>query len=219
MRLPRHREPEGGCAVGGQQGATLLEMLVAMALFGLVTLTAFVVFDTSYRSLLVGRDFSDEHQNGRLVLEWMTRRIRLTGVATLPGTVPWFTNASSSTVAFLALDSDGDGNVDEHRFCLDTSQGIVLEEVAESPATTSGTCSTGAPITSGGTSVRPLRIVNMSFAYFNGADTQLTSFPGQLAAIRRVRIVLGLDSNRSGLYEAATDLTLTMNAVVRTENW
>ncbi len=201
----------------GEQGFTVLELLVALALFGLVALAGSAVFSATFRGWTSGRDLADEQQNARVVLEWMTRRIRMAGYNTPVGTTAFFTEADATSLAFLA-DIDGDGTAELHRFCLEPTEGIVREEVGA--VSTGCTTSTGVPITSRG--IRPPRIVGLQFAYFDGREVDgLGNLLGPLplsaasrALMSRVRISLATDSNRSGALEGS-DLTITMDAVIR----
>ncbi|MCL6554070.1 MAG: prepilin-type N-terminal cleavage/methylation domain-containing protein [Firmicutes bacterium] len=194
----------------GERAFTVLELLVALSLFGVVLLTGFAAFNASYRGLVAGKEMADEHQNARLVLEWMTRRIRLAGIGVPAGTTAFFTEAGPSALAFLG-DTNGDGVVEWRRYCYDSAAGVVREEVQEPPPSllpVGGAC-TGAPITSQG--LHALHVSSLQFAYFNGQEAST----GTLSQIRRVRIVLGLDSNRSGAFEAGADVAFTMDAVLR----
>ena len=198
------------------QGAfTILEVLVALSLFGVVSLTAFATFNASFRGLLAGRDSSDEQQNARLALEWMTRRVRMAGVGAPAGTVEFITEADTNAVAFRA-DVDRDGTAEWHCFCLETTQGVLREDITTTGAPASScTTATGSPITSRG--LRPIRVVTLTFAYFRGDEVALTSLPlsaTDRSLVRRVRITLSLDSNRSGASDGQ-DLTFTMDTVLR----
>ncbi len=196
----------------GEQGFTLLELLVALALFGLVALAGSAVFSATFRGWTSGRDLADEQQNARMVLEWMTRRIRMAGYNTPVGTTAFFTEADATSLTFLA-DIDGDGTAELHRFCLEPTQGVVREEVGA--VSTGCTTSTGIPITSRG--IRPPRIVSLQFAYYDGREAALTPLPLSSTSrtlVSRVRIILATDSNRSGALEGS-DLTITMDSVIR----
>lgn len=203
-------------SVRGQRGFTVLELLVGLALFGLVALVSTAVFSTTFRGWTSGRDLADEQQNARMVLEWMTRRIRMAGYNTPFGTTEFFSQADAASLTFLA-DIDGDGSAEFHRFCVDTTQGVVREEVGTVSA--SCTSSTGNPITSRG--IRPPRIVGLQFAYFDGREADgmgnlLSPLPlsADRTLVARVRITLTTDSNRSGAIEAS-DLAIAMDAVIR----
>ena len=200
--MPNHR----------QRGFTVLELLMALSLMGLMLLVAFTTFSIPFRAWMAGRKLADEQQNARLLLEWMTRRLRLAGVGVTAGTAEYFTEAGPGAVTFQA-DVDGTGGAELHRFCIDTTTGIVREQIGVGVTTS---CTTGAPLTSRG--VRPLKVALLRFAYFNGMQTPLTPLPlapEQRPDVTWVRVVLGLDSNLSGAYEAADDLTFTTDAIVR----
>lgn len=193
----------------GERAFTVLEVLIALSLFGVVLVTGFVVFNTGFRGYLSGRDLSDQQANARLVLEWMGRRMVMAGLGTSPWTAA-FTEADRGSVAFVA-DIDGDGTAETYRYCFDAAEGVVRELASIAAA-----CSTGAPITSRG--IRPLRVVELEFRYYNWGDVELVPRPlnaANRADVRRVRIRLGLDSNRSGVYEEASDLTLVVDTRLR----
>lgn len=192
------------------RGSSVLEILVALSLFGLVALAGTYVFSATFRAWLSGRDWADEQQNARILLEWMVRRIRLAGYG-VTNTAEFFAQADATSVAFLG-DVDGDGAPEWRRYCLETSQGVIREEAG---TLTSGcTTATGAPLTTRG--IRPPRFLSLQFAYYDGRQLPL-SVPvpaDRRPSISRVRITLRSDSNRSGTLDAG-DLTITMDAVVR----
>jgi len=187
----------------------VLELLVALALLGIVLITASTAFNAPFRAYMIGKRFADEQGNARLLLERMTRRIRLAGLGAPPATR--FTDATASSIAFQ-VDLDANGSVEEIRYCLDTTQGMVREQLGSG---ISG-CTTGAPLIAAG--IQPLRVVLLDFTYFDGFERQW-AVPPPLPEIARVRIRLGLDSNHSSAYEASGDLTFEMDARVRNGAW
>lgn len=187
----------------------VLELLMALGLLGLVFITASTAFNAPFRAYMAGKKFADEQGSARLVLERMTRRIRLAGLGAPPASR--FTEATTTSIAFQA-DLDANGSAEEIRYCLDPSQWMVREQLGSG---ISG-CATGAPVTSAG--IQPVRVVLLTFTYFDGFERQL-GVPPPLPEIARVRIRLGLDSNRSGTYEASGDLTFEMDARVRNYAW
>ena len=194
------------------QGFTVLELLMALSLLAVMLLVAFTVFSGPFRAWLSGRKLADEQHNARLVLEWTTRRLRMAGWGVPVGTEEYFTQAATDSVTFLA-NIDGMGGAEPHRFCIDADGGVVREQIG---ATVTASCATGAPLTSRG--VRPLKVVLLQFAYFNGRQEPLSPLPltqDQRPGVAWVRIVLGLDSDGSGAYGAASDLTFTTDVRVR----
>jgi Tfp pilus assembly protein PilW len=187
----------------------VLELLVAFALVGIVLITASTAFNAPFRAYMIGKRFADEQENARLLLERMTRRIRLAGLGAPPA--ERFTEATVNSIAFQA-DLDADGSVEKIRYCLDSTQGMVREQLGSG----NSDCTTGAPLLSAG--IQPVKVVLLEFAYFDGFERQL-AVPPPLLEIARVRTKLGLDSNRSGTYEASSDLTFEMDARVRNYAW
>lgn len=213
MRQPQ--QPAGRRARRRRSGGfTVIELLIAMALLAVVSTASGAAFSATFKAWLAGRKLADEHQNARLVLDWIGRRVRLAGVGTLPpNQAAYFTEADSGSMAFFA-DVNADGVAEVHRFCLDTTAGVVREQIVALPPAPS-TCVGGAPITSRG--IRPLRVVALVVAYFDGIEAALATpiLPDEdRAKVKRVQITLGLDSNRSGAFEAS-DITFRMNAIVR----
>jgi len=204
-----------GCASRAARGFTVLELLIAMSLMAVVITASGAAFSATFRAWTAGRKLADEQQNARLVLEWMSRRVRLAGVGTLlAGQAAYFTEAGGGSMAFFA-DVNSDGVAEVHRFCLDATTGVVREQVVALPPAPS-TCTAGSPITSRG--IRPLRIAALGLGYFEGTEDTLTPLPLagiDLARVKRVQIVLALDSNQSGAFEAGSDITFRMDAIVR----
>jgi len=203
------------CRSGRQEtGFTVLELLMALSLLAVMLLVAFTVFSIPFRAWMAGRKLADEQQNARLVLEWMTRRLRLAGMGAPADVAEYFTEAGADAVTFLA-NVDGIGGAELHRFCIDTTTGVIREQIGGGVTTS---CATGAPLTSRG--IRPLKVVLLQFAYFDGQQKALTPLPlpsDERPGVAWVRIVLGLDSNLSDGYEAADDLTFTTDAIVRNQ--
>lgn len=205
----------------GRKGLTIIEVLIGLALLGVVSLTVSAVFSAAFRGLTTGRSFSEEQRSGRFLLEWMTRRLRVAGFGAPAGTVEFITQGAETAVAFRG-DIAGSGWL-ERRFCLDTSTGVVREQ--KGAEVSYAACTAGAPITPMG--VQPLRVVRLRFCYYyfdpgTGQEAVLGACPPapdltvtQRTSVARVRMELGLDSNRSTIYEAANDFTLTMDAVLR----
>jgi hypothetical protein len=187
-----------------EKAFTVLEVLIALTLLGVVLIATFSVFSSQFRAFMAGRKLANEHQNARLVLEWMGRRIRLAGLGAPAGIR--FTQRNSDAVAILA-DVDGNVIVEEHRYCIDAVEGVVREQIGS--GVTYNSCATGSPLTSRG--IQPLRVVQLQFAYFNATEGP----PVNLQDVTRVRITLALDSNRNDTYDPGSDLTFTMDVRVR----
>lgn len=61
------------------RGASLLEMLVALAITGVVTLAVFKAYITQHRLYIVQEDVTDIQQNARAAIDELTRHVRMAG--------------------------------------------------------------------------------------------------------------------------------------------
>lgn len=61
------------------RGASLLEMLVALAITGVVTLAVFKAYITQHRNYIVQEDVTDIQQNARAAIDEITRHVRMAG--------------------------------------------------------------------------------------------------------------------------------------------
>jgi type II secretory pathway pseudopilin PulG len=204
--LTQGRRPRPG-------GFTVLEVLLALALFGTILVSAWAVFSSYFKAFNVGRDFADEHQNARATLEWITRRARMAQVVAQSSGTPLPLDALN-----IIADLDRDGAQEQYRFCLDTVEGVVRQQqVTPAGSAPPAGCTFGDPLTSRG--VRPVRVVALGFRYYAGGGGAPPVPPGVgaggiIPGVGRVEITMVLDSNRSGAPDGG-DLTLVSNAAVR----
>jgi len=63
----------------GQEGTTLIELLVALTVFGLIIVGIFVVWEYSQRAYFQGSEAAELQQNARVAMEQMVREIRQAG--------------------------------------------------------------------------------------------------------------------------------------------
>jgi prepilin-type N-terminal cleavage/methylation domain-containing protein len=63
----------------GQDGFTLVELMVAMSIFLLILVGIFQVFDPSRNAYLVCERMLDVQQNARVAMDRMARQLRMTG--------------------------------------------------------------------------------------------------------------------------------------------
>src|SRR3990172_11218036 len=96
-----------------ERGFTIMELLVALSLLAVMLLVAFTVFSIPFRAWMAGRKLADEQQNARLVLEWMTRRLRLAGMGAPAGGAQDFTEAGADAGRFVS-NVDGIGGAALH---------------------------------------------------------------------------------------------------------
>jgi len=62
-----------------QTGASLLEVLIALAITGIVTLAVFKAYVVQHRHYIVQEDVTDIQQNTRAAIEEMTKHVRMAG--------------------------------------------------------------------------------------------------------------------------------------------
>lgn len=61
------------------RGASLLEMLIALAITGVVTLAVFKAYITQHRNYIVQEDVTEIQQNARAAIDEITRHVRMAG--------------------------------------------------------------------------------------------------------------------------------------------
>lgn len=71
------------------RGASLLEMLVALLLTGVVTAAVFQTYVTQHQSYLIQDDISEMQQSARATLDQMSRQIRMAGFSLPQGVAPF----------------------------------------------------------------------------------------------------------------------------------
>jgi|GEM_PF-1762634 len=189
-----------------ERGLLLVELLIALGLLGIVVLCSGATLVAVSRTWATARAFAEEQQHARLVVEWMTRRLRLAGLGAAESA---FQEAAVEAVAFDA-DLTSRPGPERHRFCLDRDDGLMREQIGDDVSTT---CNRGGPLNGSGAPV-----VHLSFTYFDRMNHRLQPLPlgaGERAQVARVRFLLVFDRNRSGRYEPDQDLALTGEAVIR----
>jgi len=130
-RLPDLRRP-----LDKDQGFTLVEVLIASAIFAMVLVGVYVIYDANQATYIRGEGRADLQQNARVALDQMTRELLMAGydpnkVLAQPGTgINNFAIQSigASTVRFLA-DVDGDGNAEVVEFAYDGTNKRITRQV------------------------------------------------------------------------------------------
>lgn len=95
-----------------QRGLTLVELLVALVMLGVIFGGMFASTSAMARSWAVGQHRVGVQQMGRASLDWMIRRIRLAGQGyerTWAGCLPFYRLAEPSRFRFRADVTPGDG--------------------------------------------------------------------------------------------------------------
>ena len=85
------------------RGASLLEVLIALFLTGIITAAVFQTYITQHQNYLVQDDITEIQQNARAAVDELTRQIRMAGYALpagLPSIVASNTNPDTITICY-----------------------------------------------------------------------------------------------------------------------
>jgi prepilin-type N-terminal cleavage/methylation domain-containing protein len=161
-------------AFRGQDGFTLVELMVAMSIFLLILVGIFQVFDPSRNAYQVSERKLDVQQNARVAMDRMARQIRMAGY--FPENVD--TNntndlansiqiATESAIS-VAGDLDNTGASGVYTFCLDSSG---LRRVGPGAIGVAGsyTCANG--------QLMAESVTALNFAYFDSANNPVPNPP------------------------------------------
>ena len=157
----------------GQDGFTLVELMVAMSIFLLILVGIFQVFDPSRNAYQVSERKLDVQQNARVAMDRMARQIRMTGyfpenidnnpANDLSNPIQIATESAFS----VAGDLDNTGASSAYTFCLD-SQGLKRIQGAIGNAAAYN-CANG--------TVMAESVTALSFAYFDSANNPVPNPP------------------------------------------
>jgi type IV pilus assembly protein PilW len=157
----------------GQDGFTLVELMVAMSIFLLILVGIFQVFDPSRNAYSVSERKLDVQQNARVAMDRMARQIRMTGY--FPENVD-NNNANdlqnpiqvaTESALSVAGDLDGTGASNVYTFCLDASG---LRRVQ-------GAIGAGASYTCSNGTLMAESVTALNFAYFDSANNPVPNPP------------------------------------------
>jgi len=156
----------------GQDGFTLVELMVAMSIFLLILVGIFQVFDPSRNAYQVSTRKLDVQQNARVAMDRMARQIRMAGyfpenIATPPANLSNSIQVATDSALSVAGDLDGLGSSSAYTFCLD-STGLRRVSGAIGNAA-SYTCSNGTLLAES--------VTALSFAYFDSANNPVPNPP------------------------------------------
>jgi prepilin-type N-terminal cleavage/methylation domain-containing protein len=95
--------------ISQNRGATLIELLIALAITGVVTMSVMKLYVTQHENYLVQDDITTVQQNARASIDELTRNIRMAGNE-LPGSLPALiasnTNPDTLTVNFVTTNCE-----------------------------------------------------------------------------------------------------------------
>ncbi len=212
----------------GQEGFTLVELMVAMSIFMLILVGIFQVFDPSRNAYQVSERKLDVQQNARVAMDRMARQIRMTGyfpenIATPPANLTNSVQVATESALSVSGDLDGLGASSAYTFCRDSSG---LRRVSGAiGAAGSYTCANG--------QLMAESVTALSFAYFDSANNPVPNPPtgpfnldgqglggaptfvsvAQRSIVRRVVISVTAQENVPG--QGAQTYTLTSDVRLR----
>ena len=111
----------------GQDGFTLVELLVAMTIGMVVLMAAFLLLDRAQSASRQIADRQDAVQRGRQAMEYLTRQVR--SQVCLGNTTEPITYASPTQLTFYADLSDGSKNVERRTITFNPAAKTITEQV------------------------------------------------------------------------------------------
>ena len=213
----------------GQDGFTMVEMLIALSIFLLILMGIFQIFEPSSAAYSASQRKLDVQQNARVAMDMMVRQIRMTGYFPENFDTDTTNDVTNSvqiaTDAALAVagDLDQSGATNAFLFCLDTS-GLRRVKGALGVAT-SYQCSSG--------DILAESVTSLGFAYYDANNNPIPNPPtgpyqldGQAAGVAPAflnttqrsavrRVVVTLTAREAVPNQPASTYTLTSDVRLR----
>ena len=213
----------------GQEGFTMVEMLIALTIFLLILMGIFQIFEPSSAAYSASQRKLDVQQNARIAMDMMVRQIRVAGYFPENFDTDTTNDVANSvqiaTDAALAVagDLDQSGTTNAFLFCLDTS-GLRRVKGALGAAT-SYTCSSG--------DILAESVTSLGFAYYDANNNPIPNPPtgpyqldGQAAGVAPAflnttqrsavrRVVITLTAREAVPNQPAQTYTLTSDVRLR----
>lgn len=183
--------------VNGKRGFTLVEVMVALAISGIVLASIYSAFQSQQNSYVAQEQVSEMQQNVRVGLDMLTRDIRLAGYDRSGGSGAGFVigeffdgelvSTNATQLAFTA-DLDDDGGIDAVTQDVDGNGSIDMSDMERVAYSLNGT--NLQRLAAGGTwQTLAEHVENIEFQYVLDNGTQTTApTTAQLDNIRNVRI-------------------------------
>ena len=214
------RLPDWRRSLGNDQGFTFIEVLIASAIFAMVLVGVYVIYDTNQATYTRGEGRADLQQNIRVALDEMTREILMAGydptnVLANPGAYSGLAlgdfamqSLAPSTVRFVA-DVNGDGDSDVVEFSYDPTNKRITRRVWALSGTTFSTA--------GAQAITEDNTVNfLTFTYYDDTNSQIPSadYGTKQYAVRRIEVSF------SGTVKVGSQGTqsLALNSDIRPRN-
>lgn len=189
-----------------ETGFSLIEALVATAIFSCVLLAGATLFATNANLYKRGQTKAAAQQNARIALENICREIRMAGYdrsGVLAGlaTPAAIQAATASSITFVA-DVTGDGTLDQVQYSL---SGTTLQRSIASWSGTAFPTATSGDVAEG--------LSQLGFTYFDASGAAITApvSTANLATIRRIAVAMTTAQSITGTQQSfalVEDVTL-----------
>ena len=213
----------------GQDGFTMVEVLVALGIFMLIVVGILQIFEPSNAANLTSQRKLSVQQNGRVAMDTIVRQIRMAGFfpenfdADNANNVANSVQIATNAALAVAGDLDGSGASNAFLFCHD---GTALRRIR-------GAIGAAASYTCAGGDILAESVTSLGFAYYDGASAPVPNPPAapyaldaqpaggvpdftdttQRSSVRRV--VITLTARESVPNQPAQTYTLTSDVRLR----
>jgi len=176
-------------------GFTLLEILVALAIFGVISLVIYAFFSTQFKASVTSENVAEQREVAMYAMKNLAREVRMAGYGNT--TSEDITQASSSSIRFKIYD-DGAGVLQTIRYSY---SGTTL-------------------LRNGSPPFPNLRLQSLHFSYYDAGDTEITAnltSASVRATIRKVRLQLEAEA-APGAADVGIRPSITLRDEVKLRN-
>lgn len=201
-----------------KRGFTLVEILVASAIFVVIFLAVYLVYETNQITFAKGERDVDIQQNARVAMDRIVRELRMAGFDPQVPTIipnPCATPiqlATPASITFIA-DVDSDGTTERVEYTHDPDPPGVRRE--QWPSLAGADCEGDWSASAG---AQPLvdKVVSLTFTYYDNSGTQIpdADLTARLGEIRRITIAI----TTSDILPSEGTRSYTLTSEVRPRN-
>ena len=179
-----------------KMGFTLVEVLIASAIFIFIFLAAYLIYETNQITFAKGERDVDIQQNARVAMDRIVRELRMAGfdpqdptIIPDPCTTP-IQSATPESISFIA-DVDSDGTTEKVEYTHDGDSDPPGVRREQWPSLAGANCD-GDWSDSGGAQPLVDKVVLLAFTYYDNSGTQIpdNDLMARLSEIRRITIAI-----------------------------